>query len=83
MSKAAASTSNRKSSSPAAALARTKSSLTFQLHPKQLVAFRSKATEISRPVLRLVNAGGLAPEMVMQQMAVSYAGNFLACAKAK
>jgi hypothetical protein len=24
-----------------------------------------------------------APEMVMQQMAVSYAGNFLACAKAK
>ena len=24
----------------------TKSSLTFQLHPKQLVAFRSKATEI-------------------------------------
>jgi hypothetical protein len=47
MSKAqAAATSNRKSSSPAAALVRTKSSLTFQLHPKQLVAFRSKATEV-------------------------------------
>src|SRR5438876_5342900 len=47
MSKAqAASTSNRKSSSPAAALVRTKSSLSFQLHPKQLVALRSKATEI-------------------------------------
>ena len=37
---------NRKSSSPAAALVKTKSSLTFQLHPKQPVAFRSEATEI-------------------------------------
>jgi hypothetical protein len=46
MSKVQASISNRKSSSPAAALVMTKSSLTFQLHPKQLVAFRSKATEI-------------------------------------
>src|SRR6266436_3991764 len=46
MSKAAASTSSHKSSSPAAALVRSRSSLTFRLHPKQLVAFRSKATEI-------------------------------------
>src|SRR5215469_14054585 len=58
MSKAAASISNRKSSSSAAAM-RGKDSLTFVLHPKQLVAFRSKATEIlfgganreKRPVL--------------------------------
>src|SRR5215472_13955868 len=41
---AAASISNRKSSSSAAAM-RGKDSLTFVLHPKQLVAFRSKATE--------------------------------------
>src|SRR5262249_51350228 len=40
----AASISNRKSSSNAAAM-RGKDSLTFVLHPKQLVAFRSKATE--------------------------------------
>jgi hypothetical protein len=46
MSKAQAAISNRKSSCPAAALVMTTSSLTFQLHPKQLVAFRSKATEI-------------------------------------
>jgi hypothetical protein len=30
----------------AAALVTTKDTLTFRLHPKQLVAFRSKATEI-------------------------------------
>ena len=47
MSKAqAAATSNRKSSFSAAALVTTKDTLTFRLHPKQLVAFRSKATEI-------------------------------------
>src|SRR5258706_15571812 len=46
MSKAAASTSSHKSSSPAAALVTTKDTLTFRLHPKQLIAFRSKATEI-------------------------------------
>src|SRR6478672_4979305 len=46
MSKAAASTSSHKSSSSAAALVTTKDTLTFRLHPKQLVAFRSKATEI-------------------------------------
>jgi len=45
MSKAGASISNRKSSSTAAAM-REKDSLTFVLHPKQLVALRSKATEI-------------------------------------
>src|SRR6266446_1747125 len=42
----AASTSSHKSSSPAAALVRSRNTLTFRLHPKQLVAFRSKATEI-------------------------------------
>src|SRR6478735_6378915 len=46
MSKAAASTSSHKSSFSAAALVTTKDTLTFRLHPKQLVAFRSKATEI-------------------------------------
>jgi len=47
MSKAqAAATSNRKSSFSAAALVTTKDTLTFRLHPKQLAAFRSKATEI-------------------------------------
>jgi len=46
MSKAAASTSSHKSSSPAAALVRSRNTLTFRLHPKQLIAFRSKATEI-------------------------------------
>ena len=47
MSKAqAAATSNRKSSFSAAALVTTKDTLTFRLHPKQLVALRSKATEI-------------------------------------
>src|SRR5262249_6724683 len=46
MSKAAASTSSHKSSSPAAALVRIRNTLTFRLHPKQLIAFRSKATEI-------------------------------------
>ena len=45
MSKAAASTSSHKSSFSAAALVTTKDTLTFRLHPKQLVAFRSKATE--------------------------------------
>jgi hypothetical protein len=45
MSKAAASTSSHKSSF-SAALVTTKDTLTFRLHPKQLVAFRSKATEI-------------------------------------
>src|SRR5262245_21127246 len=45
MSKAAASISNRKSSSSAAAM-RGKDSLTFVLHPKQLVALRSKTTEV-------------------------------------
>src|SRR5262245_32265527 len=52
------STSSPKSSSNAAAM-RGKDSLTFVLHPKQLVALRSKATEIlygdanrgKRPVL--------------------------------
>src|SRR2546426_7626530 len=42
----AASTSSHKSSSPAAALVRSRNTLTFRLHPKQLIAFRSKATEI-------------------------------------
>src|SRR2546421_1929815 len=46
MTKAAASTSSHKSSSPAAALVRSRNTLTFRLHPKQLIAFRSKATEI-------------------------------------
>src|SRR5258707_14633144 len=46
MSKAAASTSSHKSSFSAAALVRSRNTLTFRLHPKQLVAFRSKATEI-------------------------------------
>jgi hypothetical protein len=46
MSKAAASTSSHKSSFSAAALVTTKDTLTFRLHPKQLVALRSKATEI-------------------------------------
>src|SRR5262249_6474553 len=41
----AASISNRKSSSSAAAM-RGKDSLTFVLHPKQLVALRSKTTEV-------------------------------------
>ncbi len=42
----AASTSNRKSSFSAAALVRTRDTLSFMLHPKQLAAFRSEATEI-------------------------------------
>src|SRR6266478_8342652 len=42
----AASTSSHKSSSLAAALVRSRNTLTFLLHPKQLIAFRSKATEI-------------------------------------
>src|SRR5437660_12394518 len=47
MSKAqAAATSNRKSSFSAVVLVTTKDTLTFRLHPKQLVAFRSKATEV-------------------------------------
>ena len=47
MSKAqAAATSNRKSSFSAAALVTTKDTLSFMLHPKQLVALRSNATEI-------------------------------------
>jgi hypothetical protein len=45
MSKVASTTSNRKSSSSAAAV-RARNLLTFVLHPKQLVAFRSKTTEI-------------------------------------
>jgi hypothetical protein len=40
------STSNRKSSFSAAALVTTKDTLTFRMHPKQLIAFRSEATEI-------------------------------------
>src|SRR5438552_17143528 len=44
MSKAqAAATSNRKSSFSAAALVTTKDTLTFRLHPKQLVAFRCRS----------------------------------------
>src|SRR6478752_6560127 len=55
MSKAAAATSNHKSSFSAAALVTTKDTLTFRLHPKQLVAFRSKATEI--PYRRAAGGG--------------------------
>src|SRR5262245_47822687 len=59
MSKAQPAISNRKSSFSAAALVRSRNTLTFRLHPKQLVALRSKATEIlfgganreKRPVL--------------------------------
>src|SRR5262245_23703838 len=47
MSKAQASTtSNRKSSFSAAALVTSRNTLTFRLHPKQLVALRRRATEI-------------------------------------
>src|SRR5262249_61977406 len=48
---------NRKSSFSAAALVTTKDSLSFMLHPKQLVALRSNATEI----LYRGPAGGRAP----------------------
>src|SRR5262249_2617296 len=71
MSKAAASISNRKSSSSAAAM-RGKDLLTFVLHPKQLVTLRSKATEIlygganrgKRP-LQYAGRGGRGPTKVL------------------
>jgi inactivated superfamily I helicase len=48
MSKAqAAATSNRKSSFSAAALVTTKDTLTFRLHPKQLVAFAARQRKFS------------------------------------
>src|SRR5215472_1062613 len=46
MSRASATISSRKSSFSAAAVVRTRDTLSLMLHPKQLAAFRSKATEI-------------------------------------
>jgi hypothetical protein len=66
MSKAAASTSSHKSSFSAAALVRSRNTLTFRLHPKQLIAFRSKATEI----LYRGAAGGGKPHL-MRAAAIS------------
>src|SRR5258705_8538268 len=74
MSKAAAATSNRKSSFSAAALVTTKDTLTFRLHPKQLVAFRSKATEI---LYRGV-AGGGKPHLMRPPRAGCYPSTWLA-----
>jgi hypothetical protein len=75
MSKAqAAATSNRKSSFSAAALVTTKDTLTFQLHPKQLVALRSKATEI----LYRGAAGGGKPHLMRPPRAGCYPSTWLA-----
>src|SRR6266446_3309014 len=75
MSKAqAAATSNRKSSFSAAALLRSRNTLTFRLHPKQLVAFRSKATEI----LYRGAAGGGKPHLVRPPRAGCYPSTWLA-----
>src|SRR6266436_556950 len=75
MSKAqAAATSSHKSSSPAAALVRTKDTLSFMLHPKQLVAFRSKATEI----LYRGAAGGGKPHLMRPPCAGCYPSTWLA-----
>src|SRR5437899_2868702 len=74
MSKAAASTSSHKSSSPAAALVRSRNTLTFRLHPKQLIAFRSKATEI----LYRGAAGGGKPHLMRPPRAGCYPSTWLA-----
>src|SRR6266436_6242279 len=75
MSKAqAAATSNRKSSFSAAALVTTKDTLTFRLHPKQLAAFRSKATEI----LYRGPAGGGNPHLMRPPCAGCYPSTWLA-----
>src|SRR5260221_2498008 len=75
MSKAqAASTSSHKSSSPAAALVRSGNTLTFRLHPKQLVAFRSKATEI----LYRGAAGGGKPHLIRPPRAGYYPSTWVA-----
>src|SRR6266446_8791930 len=68
MSRASATISSRKSSFSAAALVMTKSTLTFRLHPKQLVAFRSKATEI---LYRGAAAGGKPQHPSMHAAAIS------------
>src|SRR2546425_4650668 len=73
MSKAAASTSSHKSSSPAAALVRSRNTLTFRLHPKQLIAFRSKATEI----LYRGAAGGGKPHLMRPPPAGCYPSTWL------
>src|SRR5258707_15730050 len=72
MSKAAASTSSHKSSFSAAALVRSRNTLTFRLHPKQLVAFRSKATEI----LYRGAAGGGKPHLM--RAAAIFGGSVIA-----
>src|SRR6266567_8592863 len=75
MSKAqAASTSSHKSSFSAAALVTTKDTLTFRLHPKQLVAFRSKATEIPYRGA----AGGGKPHLMRPPRAGCYPSTWLA-----
>src|SRR6476469_11044699 len=74
MSKAAASTSSHKSSFSAAALVTTKNTLTFRLHPKQLVPFRSKATEI----LYRGAAGGGKPHLMRLPRAGCYPSTWLA-----
>jgi hypothetical protein len=70
----AAATSNRKSSFSAAALVTTKGTLTFRLHPKQLVAFRSKATEIPYRGA----AGGGKPHLMRPPRAGYYPSTWLA-----
>src|SRR6266481_893882 len=74
MSKAAASTSSHKSSFSAVALVTTKDTLTFRLHPKQLIAFRSKATEI----LYRGPAGGGKPHLMRPPRAGCYPSTWLA-----
>src|SRR5258707_10754861 len=68
------STSSPKSSSDPAALVTTKDTLTFRLHPKQLVAFRSKATEI----LYRGAAGGGKPHFMRPPRAGCYPSTWLA-----
>src|SRR5438876_6441526 len=68
------STSSPKSSSDAAALVRTKDTLSFKLHPKQLVAFRSNATEI----LYRGPAGGGEPHLMRPPRAGCYPSTWLA-----
>jgi hypothetical protein len=64
----------RKSSFSAAALVRSRNTLTFRLHPKQLVAFRSKATEI----LYRGAAGGGKPHLMRPPRAGCYPSTWLA-----
>src|SRR6266436_8813952 len=84
MSKAqAAATSNRKSSFSAAALVTTKDTLTFRLHPKQLVvANGSEGTCRERQWYRKMLERGLSRRVLPGLLAATHAVSFIPTAAA-